>query len=98
MLLGAATRIWLEGALCHENSKICEARLRLVRLIGLEIRGKQGGNSTDVDSRWSNPPIGPSRTLKLWITTCYFLKWGLLCGFSTGIRRNRSDLEAKPLL
>jgi len=22
MLLGAATRIWLEGALCHENSKI----------------------------------------------------------------------------
>jgi hypothetical protein len=34
MLLGAATRIWLEGALCHENSKICEARLRLVRLIG----------------------------------------------------------------
>jgi hypothetical protein len=28
MLLGAAARIWLEGALCHENSKICQARLR----------------------------------------------------------------------
>jgi hypothetical protein len=63
MLLGATTRIWLEGALCHENSKICEARLRLVRLIGLEIRGKQGGNSTDVDSRWSNSPITPSSPL-----------------------------------
>jgi hypothetical protein len=98
MLFGAATRIWLEGALCHENSKICEARLRLVRLIGLEIRGKQGGNSTDVDSRRSNSPITPSWTLKVWITTCYLAKWGLLCGFSTGIRRNRSDLEAKPLL
>jgi len=36
MLLGAATRIWLEGALCHENSKICEA---LITPIGHKYGG-----------------------------------------------------------
>ncbi len=44
MLLGAATRIWLEGALCHENSKICEALITPSAVDQLEVRGKQGGN------------------------------------------------------
>jgi len=38
MLLGAATRIWLESALCHENSKICEA---LITPIGHKYGGSE---------------------------------------------------------
>ena len=41
MLLGAATRIWLEGALCHENSKICQAPRRLAWLIGHKYGGSE---------------------------------------------------------
>ena len=43
MLLGAATRVWLEGALCHENSKMLWALSALA--------GHKYGGSKDVRLR-----------------------------------------------
>jgi hypothetical protein len=57
MLLGAATRIWLEGALCHENSKICEA-------LTAPIGHKYGGSKEVTVRVWIG--VGQTRDLPLW--------------------------------